>query len=61
MSFFIATCPNCGERFTHLFVGTTLHSGHKCLKPRPLGFENPQTPPKTNAPARIHSSGEGKI
>lgn len=30
MSFFRATCPHCGETYTHLFVGSTLHSGHRC-------------------------------
>lgn len=53
MSFFIAVCPECGERYMHLFVGSTLHSGHACPKARPLAFQNPQTPPTPQKRGRV--------
>lgn len=32
MSAFWVTCPKCGARYFHLFVGSSLLSGHKCAK-----------------------------
>jgi hypothetical protein len=30
MSYFRATCPRCGETYTHLYIGSTMHAGHRC-------------------------------
>lgn len=43
MSFFKTKCPWCNEEYTHLFVGTTLYSGHNCPRkndPCPCGADS---------------------